>query len=266
MVLIRRRGPLRRGYGYKAHYGGALAAFALMAMTGEAAAEFKLRSPDVEDGERAIEFNGSHGFDGSAVKRGEQSYTLEVESAINSWWLLELEGEGGRNPGPDDRTRFTAVAWENIFQLTEPGKYWADVGVFAEYGRALSHHAADAVVAGPLIRKVIGRTVDTLNIFINKDVGGHASGRATLSAAWQTRLTLDSPLIEPGVEIYSQPGALAHFSSLQQQDHRAGPVLFGEIETGRASVVKYELGYLFGLTRAAPAGTAKWRLEYEFRF
>jgi hypothetical protein len=30
--------------------------------------------------------------------------------------------------------------------------------------------------------------------------------------------------------------------------------------------LKYEVGYLFGLTQATPRGTIRWRLEYEIPF
>jgi hypothetical protein len=248
------------------HNAAALAAaVAMIAAAAPARAEFRVRPAQIEQGEVAIEHNGSYGLDPASAKRGEQSYTTEVEAAVNSWWLTEFEGEGGRDPGPGNRNRFTALTWENLFQLTEPGEHWADVGFFAEYSRALSHQSADDINFGPTVSKVWGRTVNTLNLFLAKDVGGHAAGRPQLSLAWQTRLTLD-PLIEPGIEIYSSPGALAHFNALQQQDHRAGPVLYGTLRSFGTSKLKYELGYLFGLTRATPEGTVKWHLEYEFRF
>lgn len=250
------------GKGWRA---AALAAAGVVAVAAPAAAEFRVRLPVVVEGEVAIEHNGSYGLDGKPEKRGEQSYTAELESAVNSWWLTEFEGEGGRDPGPDNRNRFTALTWENLFQLSEPGEHWADFGFFAEYSRTLSHASADQATFGPIVSKVVGRTVNTLNLFLDKDVAGHASGRPRLSLAWQTRITLD-PLIEPGIEIYSTPGALAHFSALQQQDHRAGPVLYGTLRSFGTSKLNYELGYLVGLTRAAPAGTVKWKLEYEFRF
>ena len=247
------------------YHGAAALTAAVIAGAAPAQAEFRVRPAMIEQGEVAVEHNGSYGIDADPAKRGEQSYTLALEAAPTGWWLTEFEGEGGRDPGPDNRTRFTALTWENQFQLTEPGEYWADLGFFAEYGRTLPHQSADAVNFGPLVTKVIGRTVNTLNLFLDKEVGSHAAGRPELSLAWQTRITLD-PRIEPGIEIYSAPGALSHFAPLQQQDHRAGPVLYGSIRSFGASKVNYEVGYLFGLTRATPQGTVKWRLEYEFRF
>jgi hypothetical protein len=244
----------------------ALTAAVMLATTAPAAAEFRVRPAAVEEGEIAVESNDSYAIARAPRLQEEQSYTTEIEWAPLSWWLVELEGEGGRNPGPDQPTRVTALTGENLFQLVEPGEYWADLGFFAEYSRTLSHHAADAITAGPTVSKVLGRSVNTLNLFVSKEVAGHAAGRAQLTLAWQTRLTLDKPYLEPGFEIYSAPGALNRFLPFAQQDLRFGPVLYGTIRTFGASKFKYEVGYLFGLTPGTPDGTVKWRLEYEFRF
>ena len=242
-----------------------LAAAGVLAAGAPAQAEFRVRLPLIEEREIAIEHNGSYGLDGRPEKRGEQSYTLELEAAVNASWLTEFETEGGREPGPDERNRLTALVWENLFVLTEPGEHWADLGFFAEYGRALPHRSADSVSFGPILSKVWGPTVNTLNVFFTKDVGSHAAGRTQLNLAWQTRFILN-PRIEPGIELYSAPGALGNFSTIGEQDHRAGPVLYGTLRSFGTSKLNYEVGYLFGLTRAAPQGTVKWKLEYEFRF
>src|SRR6185437_13831173 len=106
-----------------------VAAAGMIAAADPARAEFRVRPAEIEGGEKAVELNGSYGFDRQAEKQGEQSYTAEIEA--------------GRDPGPDNRTRFTAATWENLFELTEPGRYWAYLGFFAEFSRALSHQSPD---------------------------------------------------------------------------------------------------------------------------
>jgi hypothetical protein len=243
----------------------ALAAVGAIAAALPARAEFRVRLPVIEEGEVALEHNGSYGLDRTPAKRGEQSYTGELEKAVNAWWLTEFEVEAGRDPGPDNRARLTALTWENLFVLTEPGEYWADFGFFAEYARGLPSQSADQLTFGPIISKVIGPTVNTLNVFFGKDVGNHAAGTTAVSLAWQTRLTV-SRFFDPGIEIYSTPGTLTSFTPLQRQDNRAGPVFYGTLRSFGTSKFNYEVGYLFGLTRRAPDGTVKWKLEYEFRF
>jgi hypothetical protein len=50
-----------------------------------------------------------------------------------------------------------------------------------------------------------------------------------------------------------------------------GPVAVGALKLndlglGHAGLVKYEIGWLFGATRASPNGTLRWRLELEIPF
>ena len=47
---------------------------------------------------------------------------------------------------------------------------------------------------------------------------------------------------------------------------RIGPVLVGLTNFPPYGQLKYEAGYLFGLTQAAARGTVRWRLEYEIPF
>ncbi len=87
----------------------------MLAVAPPAAAEFRVRPAAVEEGEIALENNGSYAIARSPQRQGEQSYTAEVEWAPLSWWLPELEGEGGRDQGPDQPTRVLAVALRALF-------------------------------------------------------------------------------------------------------------------------------------------------------
>ena len=50
------------------------------------------------------------------------------------WWKIELEGELAEGPGVE-RT-WEAATLENTFQLTEPGKYFFNLGLFVDYSRS----------------------------------------------------------------------------------------------------------------------------------
>ncbi len=249
-------------------WGRAIALVAAGSVTAAAPAwaEFKVRDPQSEPGAIAVEQNSSDTFDRSAQKRGDRDYTLEIEYGVNETWITEIEGEAERLPGPGNPTRFTFATWENMVLLTQEGESWADLALFGEYGRATARGLTDEVTFGPLIRKEFGSTLNTVNLFVEKEVGTHAGGRPLLSYAWKTQLTLDPSYLEPGFEIYGAVGAITHPSPLRDQDHRAGPVLYGLLRDLGPGKLTYEVGYLFGLTRAAPDGTAKLRLEYELHF
>jgi hypothetical protein len=105
----------------------------------------------------------------------------------------------------------------------------------------------------------------TLNLLFEKQIGLHRTDATDFTPAWQSRWRLH-PLFEPGFEYYGDIGDISSPGKLAEQQHRVGPVLVGFFDTQGYGKFKYELGYLFGLTRATENGAVRWKLEYEFRF
>jgi hypothetical protein len=258
----------RRTRGVAAAIGGAVLA-ALVLAAPAAHAEFKVRYPIVEQGELELEHNGSVSFDKSkSGLNNAQSYTYEVEYGVLPWWKIELEGESEAEAG--ENLRYEATAIESIFQLTEQGKYWADLGLFAEYAHAAMSTDADSITFGPIVQKELRGflgtdTLHTLNLFFSKEVGRNRTDDTGLSLAWQSRYILH-PLFEPGVEYYWTVSDIDAPGKPANQGHRIGPMFAGEVGLGGYGAIKYELGYLFGLTRSTEDGVVRWRLEYEIAF
>jgi len=263
--------PRRGGFAPSLSRVGAVLAIGLgaAATAAPAQAEFKLRYPFVDYREIELEHNGDTTFDKSkSGKNNNQSYTNEIEVGATPFWLVGLEAESGALPG--ENLRYEATTVENVFQLTPQGKYWADLGFFAEYSHAASRHDADSVTFGPLIQKelsdVMGTdTVHTLNLLFSKEVGRNRTDATPFFYAWQSRLRLD-PHFEPGIEIFGQIDDVEAPGKLADQQHRVGPVVVGLHSLAPYGKIKYEVGYLFGLTHATENGTVRWRLEYEIPF
>src|SRR5579885_3282617 len=185
----------------------AVACFIVVAATTTAArAEFKLHYPIVEY--RELEFENASGvsFDksNSGLNNG-QSYVNEIEYGLFPWWEPGIELELAADPG--ENLRYDATTFENTFQLTPQGKYWADLGFFAEYSHAASRADADSFTFGPLVQKEVSGvfgadTLHTLNLLFTKEIGHNRADATPLFFAWQSRLRLD-PLFEPGVEYFS---------------------------------------------------------------
>jgi hypothetical protein len=104
-----------------------------------------------------------------------------------------------------------------------------------------------------------------LNLLFTRTVGNNRTDATQLFAAWQSRLLLN-PLIQPGFEYYGQVNEIINPGKLPDQQHRIGPALVGVSTFAPYGKLKYEVGYLFGLTDATPRGTVRWRLEYEIPF
>jgi high-affinity iron transporter len=256
--------------GHRRHIAAlAVISLGLVAMSHPARAELKVLDPFVEWRELEFEHNGliTFGPKGSSSDRA-QSYTNEVEYGVTPWWRIGLEGE--MSSGGGQHLIWNATTIENFFQLTDRGKYWLDVGLFAEYSQETGPTEPSSVTFGPLLYKEIPNVfgVDTahkLNILFSRDVGPNSSKATGLQVSWQS-VALLHPLFSPGFEYYALVDDIGHSGSFNQQQHFIGPVLTGEQSFSPYGKLKYEVGYLFGLSTATPRGAVRWKLEYEISF
>ena len=253
----------------------ALATGLVVLAPGAARADFHIFSPyEIDLGELEIEHNGDAVFDHRPDQRGATSYTGELGTGLTPWWHSEIELGWDRDPGANEPTLLTQVVSENMFQLTEPGEEWADLGFYFEYGQSTTtghNAAANEITFGPVIAKDIGRTTQTINLFLTRQLGpDQTSHGLDFSYAWQSRWNLWAPL-SPALEVYGDTGTLGSVPNFSQQQLRLGPVGVGllrlsELGLGHAGNLKYEIGWLFGATPATAHGTLRWRLEVEIPF
>jgi hypothetical protein len=241
------------------------AILAIAALPGSALADFKVHLPDAEAGEFEFEQIGSYGSSGNPATNNEQSFVYELGYGINNWWHTEVEFETNRDFGPGNHLRFDQLTSENQFVFGEAGQYWIDPGFFWEYGKAMIGGAPDETTFGPTLRKEIFHTINSVNIFFEKDLGAHADGHWNFLYAWETRIATGWP-IEPGFQAYGSVGPVGNPLPISQQDHRIGPMLFAQLSDVGPGTLKMNGGFLFGLTPAEPRRTLRWQLEYEVHF
>ena len=252
---------------------GGIAGIALTAVltavlaAGAARAEFKVRYPNIDYREIEIENSTSVTFDHRANGNDHDISTpSEVGVGILPFWFAEAELEAAKHPG--QKTSLDAVTFENYFMLTEPGKYFLDASIFAEYSHKTLSTASDTAKIGVLLQKDQNKLLNTLNLYIEKEVGSLASNATTFQYAWQTRYRLN-PLFQPGFEIYGQIDDLNRPGKLSEQQLRIGPMFAGSYNLGQIGgrgKIKYELGYLFGVTGSTEDRTLRTRIEYEVPF
>jgi hypothetical protein len=256
------------------HIVGLAAGLALLAPAG-AHADYHVFSPtEIDFHELELEHNGDAVFDHRPDQTGATSYTLELGTGLTPWWHTEVEFGFDRDPGAGQPTLLTALVSENMFQLTPPGEYFADVGFYIEYAQSLTHGdraSANELTFGPAIAKDIGRTTHTVNLFLTRQLGPDQTSQGLeFSYAWQSRWNLWAPL-SPAVEIYGDAGTLGASPRFSRQQLLAGPVGVGtlglnQLGLGRAGRLKYEAGWLFGATADSPRNVLRWRLELEIPF
>ena len=243
--------------------------------TSPAWADYRVISPnEIDQGEIEIENNGSSTYDHLPDQANAQSNTAEFGTGLAPWWHSEVEFGWDRAAGGGQANVLSQLVSENSFRFTNPGQYWADVGLYAEYGQSLGsgkYAAANEITAGPVIAKDIGRTTTTINLFLTRQFGpDQTSSGLDFSYAGQTRWNLWAPL-SPGMEIYGDTGSITQGNSFQTQQMLAGPVLLGALELsqiglGQAGKLTYELGYLHAITNASPTSALRWRVDIEFPF
>jgi hypothetical protein len=252
----------------------ALAAVSLI-MASSAQADYHIVSPyEIDLGELEIEHNGSSTFDHRPGMGGAASQTIEFGTGLTHWWHSEIEFGFERESGGGQPTLLTQIVTENMFQLTEPGEYFADLGMYIEYGQSLTrgkYAGSNQVTFGPVIGKDVGHTTHTLNLFFTRQLGPNQETQGLdMSYAWQSRWNIWAPL-SPAIEIYGDSGIVGQSPRLSQQQLLIGPVGVGRIQLselglGNAGKLRYEVGWLFGATQASPAGALRWRLELELPF
>ena len=245
----------------------AIAGIALCALSSGAWADFKVRSPIVDFREFELEHNGSVSFDRNRTRDRDQSYTYAIGAGVTRFWKIELEAETGA--APDGRLGFNAATIENTFQLTEQGQYWIDWGFFLEYSHGTTRDSSDGVKFGPILQKEtpgFGQygLIHTLNLFFEKDVGRFGTTRTGFAPAWQSRVRLN-PYFQPGFEVYGTIEDLGRAGKFNDQQYSVGPMFAGAYSFA-SSKIKYEVGYMFGLTTNSPRGALRWRFEYEIPF
>ena len=238
-------------------------AVGVLGMGGAAQAALRVHSPIVEEGEGEIEtaFDGTG--DHRAAKTGGWTSNVSVGYGVTSWWKAEIEGQWKRDP--QGAWHFDSTSFENVFQVTPQGKYAVDLGFFVEYEAVSQRGDHSSVTFGPLIQKEFGANVTTVNVLFTHELGNRSAAGMGVEARVQSVWPI-TDYVSGGVEAYWQPGRLGAFALVSAQGLRSGPVLTGDVRVPGVGKMKYEVGYLMGVTGASAQHTVRGVLEYEFHF
>ncbi len=240
--------------------GTALAAATAAFMTAaHAGPDDYVHTPAVEYGERELELRL-----GTATKSDEarqSAAALAFGYGATPWWFTEVyakfECEGG------ERTRFDAFEWENRFQLTEPGQYFADLGLLVEIERPRDRAEGYELRLGPLLQKDLGPVQANFNVLIERHYRAAEPQVTELGYQWQLKYRW-RPELEFGAQGFGEVGKWNDWAPAHAQEHTIGPALFGKLHVAGRQVVKYDAALLFGASSAAADRTLRARIEYEF--
>ena len=237
-----------------------IAAFTIMFFFGASSAcadnDFIVYSPYVVQGQSEVEIYGFDSLDGRSNLSGASGYNISVAHAFTSWWKTEVYvGEFNRDPGGTIHP--SGYEFENIFQLTTPGEFWADVGFLASYAFNKQPGLGNSLEFGPLLEKLSGHIDQRLNLIWQRPVGGGDSGSNEFRSSYSIsyNMNYNKATFSPGIEAYYRPSDNAS---------QVGPILYGELRTDAGSELEYSIGVVFGLNQGAPNQTLLARMEYEF--
>jgi hypothetical protein len=226
--------------------------------------ELRVYSPIIETGVAELEYRGARTIDSDSSKNGAEIQKVSLGYAPTSWWFAEVYGNWARDPGGS--LHFDGTEWESFFQLTEPGEYWANFGVFLEYERVANRRTdSDEFAIGPMIEHDFGPITANLNLVLTRQLGPVIEQRGIgLRYALQSRWRL-MPAFQPALQFFGDVGSISHLTPIREHEHLIGPGAVGKFALGfMPGNVEYDVAYLFGITRDSPSGVIKLILEYEF--
>ena len=225
-------------------------------------------SPIVQKGEWEFETTGTYDIDHNKGKNAAQEYKNAIGYGVTDRWATEVYGEFEREPQENEdgntsqsSVKFTHLEWENRYQLTEQGQYWLDAGLYFAYEIPVRAKDPGKVEGKLLLEKSLQNFIHTANLIVEKEVGGGSTEMTTSGVAWSSKYRL-SEHFQPGFEYWADFGEVRKHLAYEDQKHQIGPAFYGRLTPH----VKYDVGYLFGTSHAAPIGELKWVLEYEIRF
>jgi len=240
----------------------AVAAAVILAATfmpAQAHATKKVYTPYVEKGEVELEYRGRYEIDDDSNVDGKWVQKVAAGYGATEYWFTEIYLEFEKSGKSGSEAELAGIEWENKFMLTQPGEYWADVGVLTEIVYNTSG-GADKGEVKFLLAKDVGKFSHATNLILEREFGEDAGNDTEAGFAWRSKYRY-SKKFEPGVELHSSFGSISDGGSYSEQKHIAGPVAYGKI-----GPVGYDVGVLFGISDAAPDATLKAILEYEWYF
>lgn len=258
--------------------------------------DFVVYSPNITEGLNEVEVGGFDYRDVRDALNNANGVNVSIAHTVNDWWKPELYiGQFSREPGMP--SQLTGYEFENTFQLTDPGEYWADVGLLLSYGYEKLPGITNHLELGLLLEKRTGRFNQRFNFVREKYMGkgaasitssttvvtrtspsaGKGKGKGGGAGTTTSTITAYNAAYAPGgyptrasysasykFDDLFMPGIEAYYHA-DDNGVQYGPVIYGEIKSSSGSELEYSIGLLFATnTLYAPSKTWVARLGYDF--
>ncbi|WP_394757134.1 hypothetical protein [Rhodoferax sp.] len=217
-------------------------------------------NPIVEEGEKEVDlkFGTANARDGTR----ESALSLGLGFGVNSWWFTEVYVKGNRQT--PDGWRFDAIEWENKFQLTETGKYPVDVGLVVEIERPQDRSEGWELRFGPLFQmELTPKVVANVNLLFGRHYNAATPSSMSMDYQWQLKYRW-KPEFEVGAQGLGSLGPWREWLPSDQQEHKAGPAVFGKIRLDGRRALNYNAAWLLGHNTNTANNTVRVQVEYEY--
>jgi len=154
---------------------------------------------------------------------------------------------------------------ENTFLITQPGQYWLNLGVFAEYSQSAFNGEPNSFAIGPNVQKQLYNTlgvdgVHTLNVFFEHDIGHNATQpRASKRLGSRGSRSTRTSILRSSTTVSSMTSEIPESS-------RNSSTSLGLSRSVPSASPLMARSNMFGMTSATPKGAIRWKLEYEIAF
>jgi hypothetical protein len=212
--------------------------------------------PAVEYGEKEIDFKTGT----AKLQNGDRAQVSSIGFGygVTEYWFTEVYFKHERE-GSDT---LSIGEWENKFQLTETGKYPADLALTVEIEAPLNRNEAYELKLVPQLQTEFDKVQLNGNLTFERTFGPdqHAT---ELGYQWQAKYRW-KPTFEFGLQGFGEVGKWNDWEAADEQNHRMGPAVFGKIDLGVKQAIKYNAALLFGTSEAAANKIFRLQVEYEF--
>jgi hypothetical protein len=215
--------------------------------------------PNVEYGEKEIDFKAGTARKGDDPR--ESAASIGFGYGAKEWWFTEIYLKYKREN--NENTKYDAVEWENKFQLTETGKYLADIGFLVEIERPTARAEGWELKWGPLFQTEFGKFQLNANPLFTRNYRADGPSQTDFFYQWQVKYRYSAPF-EFGLQGFGEVGKWNAWASPDQRQHSVGPAIFGKLPLDHGQAIKYNAAYLSRASTAAPDHTIRMQLELEF--
>lgn len=216
-------------------------------------------SPNVKKGKLAIQYRAGYDFDDLDSKDDRQPSSLVTNYGITDKLRPEVKVILSNNPS--ESVKVTGFETSLRWQFLKPEDAWLAAALDVNYKASIQSGRSDRLDIKVILGKEIGQLSNITTFSLEEEIGENSRNGPSFKASWKARYKIN-PYISPGFEFYANTGKLRDNLDFNDQSYRIGPIIYGNITED----IKYNLGYIFGISDAATDGRVKTIISYVKKF